>query len=177
MKTIAIFYASRDGQTQKITAKLANHLATHRADCKIFDLARGDDIDGQDRFDIVVVIAAIRYGRPLRLAEKFLKTHRDLIKRKDLVLLSVNLTARKPEKRTPAGSVYLRKWIARHNLAPAFAASIAGKLDYQRYGIFDRFMIRLIMTMTKGPTNPDACIEFTDWDQVKEIADRIAALR
>jgi len=28
-------------------------------------------------------------------------------------------------------------------------------------------MIQLIMWMTKGPTNPDAEIEYTDWKKVK----------
>ena len=30
-------------------------------------------------------------------------------------------------------------------------------------------MIRLIMWMTKGPTDPKTNIEFTDWDQVEEF--------
>jgi menaquinone-dependent protoporphyrinogen oxidase len=30
-------------------------------------------------------------------------------------------------------------------------------------------MIRFIMWMTKGPTDPDTNIEFTDWNQVEEF--------
>ena len=129
-----------------------------------------------DSADLIAVAAAIRYGKPLKPAEDFLRTHAGLVARKPLALLSINLTARKSGKRSAEGSVYLRKWIKRHGVSPIFAAAIAGKLDYQRYGPFDRFMIRLIMTMTKGPTNPDACIEFTDWEQVDEIAGQLAQL-
>jgi menaquinone-dependent protoporphyrinogen oxidase len=46
----------------------------------------------------------------------------------------------------------------------------AGKLDYKKYSFFDRKMIQLIMWMTKGPTNTDAEIEYTNWEKVNEFA-------
>lgn len=38
------------------------------------------------------------------------------------------------------------------------------------YGFVDRTMIRLIMWMTRGPTDPGTNIEFTDWKQVDKFA-------
>ena len=35
--------------------------------------------------------------------------------------------------------------------------------------MFDRYMIRMIMWITKGPTHPKTNIEFTDWDQVNKF--------
>jgi menaquinone-dependent protoporphyrinogen oxidase len=35
-------------------------------------------------------------------------------------------------------------------------------------------MIRLIMTMTGGPTDPATVIEYTDWGQVDAFADDLA---
>jgi menaquinone-dependent protoporphyrinogen oxidase len=37
------------------------------------------------------------------------------------------------------------------------------------YGFLDRTMIRFIMWMTKGPTDPNTNVEFTDWDQVAKF--------
>jgi menaquinone-dependent protoporphyrinogen oxidase len=34
-------------------------------------------------------------------------------------------------------------------------------------------MIRLIMLMTNGPTDPKAVIEFTDWQQVEAFGQRV----
>lgn len=34
----------------------------------------------------------------------------------------------------------------------------------------DRMVIRFIMWMTKGPTHPDAVVEFTDWARVEAFA-------
>ena len=45
----------------------------------------------------------------------------------------------------------------------------AGKIDYKKYSFWDRFMIRMIMRITKGPTDPNSNIEFTDWNKVKKF--------
>jgi menaquinone-dependent protoporphyrinogen oxidase len=37
-------------------------------------------------------------------------------------------------------------------------------------------MIRLIMLMTHGPTDPKAVVEFTDWDKVEAFANAVCAL-
>ena len=94
-----------------------------------------------------------------------------------LALASINLTARKPEKTTATGNAYLRKTVARHGLTPALAVAFAGRLDYQRYSWRDRQIIRFIMLLTGGPTDPGTQIEYTSWDAVDDFADRIAALR
>ena len=59
------------------------------------------------------------------------------------------------------------QWRYAYALPSNVLAVFAGKLDYPSYGFFDRFMIRLIMRMTHGPTDPKAVIEFTDWQQVE----------
>ena len=61
-------------------------------------------------------------------------------------------------------------------LRPRIATAVPGMLDYPRYGWFDRMMIRLIMKITGGPTDPKLTVEFTDWDLVDALADEIAAL-
>jgi menaquinone-dependent protoporphyrinogen oxidase len=53
----------------------------------------------------------------------------------------------------------------------------AGKLDYPRYGLVDRMVIRLIMLITHGPTDTSTVVEFTDWQRVEAFARRIAAMR
>jgi len=103
-----------------------------------------------------VLVAAIRYGRHLPEAERFLAIYRSLSSPPPLALASVNLVARKTVKTTVAGNPYLRKFIARHRLAPAVAVAFAGRLDYRRYGWLDRQIIRFIMLLTgaRPPRTP-----------------------
>ena len=75
----------------------------------------------------------------------------------------------------PTGNVYLRKWIARSGARPLLAEAIAGNLDYPRYNFFDRNAIRLIMTISGGPTDGTSVIDYTQWDRLPALAERIVA--
>jgi menaquinone-dependent protoporphyrinogen oxidase len=75
--------------------------------------------------------------------------------------------ARKSEKSDPETNPYLQKFLRQIAWRPGKLAVFAGKLDYPSYRPFDRFMIRLIMLITKGPTDPATVVEFTDWNKVE----------
>ena len=59
---------------------------------------------------------------------------------------------------------------------PALVGVFGGKIDYPKYGFVDKTMIRFIMWMTKGPTDPTGTFEFTNWDDVEKFAQRFAEL-
>ena len=59
---------------------------------------------------------------------------------------------------------------------PKLLEVFAGKLDYPRYGVVDRIVIRFIMWLTGGPTDPATVVEFTDWRRVEAFARRVAAM-
>ena len=172
-----LFYATRDGQSRRIAERIAKRLADDGIPAIAHDLAGASRASSSlTGARLVVVVAAVRYGRPLPEAEQFLAGYGALREPPQLVLLSVNLTARKPGKDTVEGNAYLRKSIKRHRLAPVLALAIAGRLDYSRYGWLDRQLIRFIMKLTGGPTDPATCIDYTPWSVVDDIALRIAAL-
>jgi menaquinone-dependent protoporphyrinogen oxidase len=172
-----LFYATRDGQSRRIAGRIANRLAEHAIAARTIDLAGASPASSSlTAARLVVVVAAVRYGRMLPEAEQFLARYRTLREPPQLVLLSVNLTARKPGKDTVEGNAYLRKSIARHRLAPVLARAIAGRLDYSRYRWLDRQLIRFIMKLTGGPTDPATCIDYTPWEVVDDVALQIAAL-
>jgi menaquinone-dependent protoporphyrinogen oxidase len=172
-----LFYATRDGQSLRIAERIAGRLAGRGIDALPYDLAGGlPSPSSLTAARLIVVVAAVRYGRPLPEAEQFLALYRTLRDPPPLVLLSVNLTARKQGKDTVEGNAYLRKSIARHRLEPALALAIAGRLDYSRYGWWDRQLIRFIMKLTGGPTDPGTCIDYTPWGVVDDVALRISEL-
>jgi menaquinone-dependent protoporphyrinogen oxidase len=172
-----LFYATRDGQSRRIAERIAKRLADDGIPASAQDLAGASPTPSSlTAARLVVVVAAVRYGLPLPEAEQFLAGYHKLREPPQLVLLSVNLTARKSGKDTVEGNVYLRKSIKKHRLDPVLALAIAGRLDYSRYGWLDRQLIRFIMKLTGGPTDPATCIEYTPWGVVDDIALRIAAL-
>lgn len=172
-----LFYATRDGQARRIAIHIAGRLADLGIAASPRDLAEGCPAPPElAATPLVALVAAVRYGRHLPEADRLLAACRTLPSTTRLAFVSVNLTARKPGRDTVASNQYLRKVIARHGLAPVLATAVAGRLDYPRYDWIDRQIIRLIMKLTGGPTDPRSCVEFTQWDAVNAIASRIAAL-
>jgi menaquinone-dependent protoporphyrinogen oxidase len=172
-----LFYATRDGQSRRIAERIAGRLTERGIPAAPHDLAVALPTSAKlAETRLMVVVAAVRYGRHLPEAEQFLANYRALRAPPPLVLLSVSLTARKPGKDTAEGNVYLRKLIARYRLTPTLALAIAGRLDYSRYRWLDRQAIRFIMKLTGGPTDPKTCVEYTAWSVVDDVALRIAEL-
>jgi menaquinone-dependent protoporphyrinogen oxidase len=89
---------------------------------------------------------------------------------------SVNLVARKPAKNKPETNPYVQAFLSKSPWQPHLVGVFAGDLNYPRYGAVDRNIIRFIMWLTKGPTDPKTSIEYTDWDEVRRFAEKISTL-
>jgi menaquinone-dependent protoporphyrinogen oxidase len=164
---IGILYATVDGQTLKISNKLKEVLTQNGNTVEIYSI---DDFDKEiDSFDKFIIGSSIRYGKHNSKIIEFIKTHKDQFEKTKTAFFSVNLVARKPDKNTPETNPYYIKFLKEVDWKPYKAAVFAGKIDYKIYSFWDKLMIQLIMWMTKGPTNPDAEIEYTDWEKVKEF--------
>lgn len=175
MARILIVYSTVDGHTFKICGRLRKQLAARGHRTTLVEVGESDPLD-LETFDVVVVGASIRYGRHRPAVSRFVKRNRRRLEAKPSAFFSVNVVARKPTRNTPETNPYLRRFLRQVAWRPTLLAVFAGRLDYPRYRWVDRTMIRLIMLMTRGPTDPKAVIEFTDWKQVEAFGQRIAAL-
>lgn len=174
MKTLILF-STRDGQTREIAAFLASELKERGVDADIMNLHRASDI-AWEHYNRVVIGASIRYGHFHSKVESFIKKHVQTLNALPSAFYSVNLVARKPDKRTPQTNNYTRKFLLHSPWQPDRCAVFAGALRYPRYRWYDRFMIRLIMKMTGGETDTHKEMVYTDWEQVAHFAQEIADL-
>jgi menaquinone-dependent protoporphyrinogen oxidase len=166
MPKILIVYSTTDGQTRKICERLQQVIEQQAHEVTIVPIQDESHIDVA-AFDKIVIGASIRYGKHSPQIVRFIEKNRLLLESKPNAFFSVNVVARKPEKSKPEHNPYLQKFLKRISWKPGELAVFAGKIDYPSYRFFDRLMIRLIMWMTKGPTDPKAVVEFTNWDQVE----------
>ncbi len=116
-------------------------------DADTLNLNRTDVVEWH-HYDRVVIGASIRYGHFHPAVDRFVKKHLAALQALPGAFFSVNLVARKPEKRTPQTNSYTRKFLLNSPWQPQSCAVFAGALRYPRYSWYDRFMIRLIMKMT-----------------------------
>lgn len=172
MSKILVVYSTTDGHTRHICERLQQVMVQQGHATTVVPLAQTDALD-LDSFDKIVIGASIRYGKHQPMVKQFIERHQALLERKVNAFFSVNIVARKPEKNRPDTNPYLIKFLRTLTWQPKLLGVFAGKLDYPRYRLVDRFMIRLIMLMTNGPTDPKSVIEFTDWQQVEAFAQRV----
>jgi menaquinone-dependent protoporphyrinogen oxidase len=174
MANILLAYHSVYGYTRKICETMQAELQGkgHRIDVTPL-VGEGTD---PARYDVIVVGASIRNGKHNPVVLEFIRANQALLQSKPSAFFSVNLVARKPGKNTPETNPYVRKFLARTHWKPQLVGVFAGNLDYPRYGTLDRNIIRLIMWLTGGPTDPHARVEFTEWEEVRRYAQKIAAL-
>ena len=175
MTHILIAYATTDGHTPRICARLQQVLHQQGHGVSVLPLAQADALD-LGGFDKIVIGASIRYGKHQPLVAQFIQRHQALLESKGNAFFTVNIVARKPDKNRPETNPYLIKFLRQISWKPKLLGVFAGKLDYPSYGFFDRFMIRLIMRMTHGPTDPKAVIDFTDWQQVEAFARAVGSM-
>lgn len=159
-----IIYSSVDGQTLKICNKLRDQFLENNQNVELFSI--NDFNEDVTNYDRLIIGASIRYGVHNKKIIDFINTHKEQLDSIKTAFFSVNLVARKPEKSTPSTNPYVIKFFKTIDWTPTIVEVFAGKLDYKKYPFFDRIMIQFIMWMTKGPTNANTEIEYTNWDKV-----------
>lgn len=175
MARILIACSTVDGHTRTICQRIEQRLtaAGHAVALRALEDVNAVEVAGHDK---VVVGASIRYGKHRPNVHDFANAHAAQLAARPSAFFSVNIVARKPLKNRAETNPYVRKFLQQVRWQPTVADVFAGKLDYPRYRFFDRLMIRFIMLVTNGPTDPHAVVEFTDWDRVDAFAERVGAM-
>lgn len=169
MSTILLTYSTTDGHTIKISQKMQHIMEQQGHKVTLLPI---NEVDGETlkQHDKTVIGASIRYGKHQKQVVNFIEQHKAQLESKPSAFYTVNLVARKPEKCQPDTNPYIIKLMAQLAWQPNLQGVFAGRLNYKKYGFLDRNMIRFIMWMTKGPTDPTTDQEFTDWNSVDQFA-------
>ena len=168
MSRVLLAYSTTDGHTPRICERLRQVIEQQGHAAKVVPLSQADALD-LAAFDAVVIGASIRYGKHQPEVAQFIARHQAVLESKPNAFFTVNIVARKPNKNRPETNPYLIKFLRTISWKPKLLGVFAGKLDYPRYRFIDRQMIRFIMLITKGPTDPSVVVEFTDWQAVEEF--------
>ena len=171
MKKTAIIYSSTDGHTVKICEKIIE-IIKHESIISLSSIEEADSLD-LESFDFILVGASIRYGNHKANLFSFIKNNLESLNKKDTAFFNVNAVARKEDKNTPATNPYLIKFLKKVAWKPTLLEVFAGKISYPKYHFYDKHMIRFIMWMSKGPTDPSKVFEFTDWKKVESFGKKV----
>jgi len=175
MADILILFSTTDGHTRRICERLKEVIEP--GDHKVVLQPLDDNVKiNLEAFDKIVIGASIRYGKHRPQVYDFIGKNQRTLEARPNAFFTVNVVARKPEKNEPHSNPYLQKFLRQIAWKPRVLAVFAGKINYPVYTFWDRQIIRLIMWMTRGPTDPRAVVEFTDWNKVDEFGRLVASM-
>ena len=166
-----IIYSSTDGHTKIICKRIIDFLKDGNK-AKIVSLNDAKNLN-LSKFDKIIIGASIRYGKHSKDLYKFIELNKNKLDEKESIFFSVNVVARKPEKNTPDNNPYIKKFLKISKWKPKKIGVFAGKVDYPNYNFFDKYIIKLIMFITSGPTDTSQSYEFTNWSKVEDFAKEI----
>lgn len=170
-----LIYSTVDGHTRHICERMKFVMTAMGQQVTLLPLEQAESLN-LAKFERIVLGASIRYGKHRPQVAEFLIKNQAALASKANALFSVNIVARKPEKNQPHTNPYMVKLLKQIGWQPHLLGVFAGRLNYPALGYIDRQMIRFIMYITKGPTDPKAVVEFTDWAQVEAFAHQVCAL-
>ena len=171
MPNTLILYSSVDGHTKKICDKIEMTMA--KSD-KV-DTVSIDDVHDKNlaAYHKIIIGASIRYGNYRPSLFRFITENKKILESKMSAFFSVNIVARKPEKNSPHTNPYMKKFLKKSLWVPNHLEVFAGRLDFPSYKFTDKYIIKFIMWITKGPTDTTKTYEFTDWDDVDAFAKKL----
>ena len=165
-----IIYSTTDGQTTRICNKLVQKNFNNDVKLCSIDEAIREDLK---KYKKIIIGASIRYGKHNPDVLNFVKKNINVLNKLKTAFFSVNVVARKKGKNTPSTNPYVIKFIKQTDWKPTYVGVFAGKVDYPSYRFFDKYIIKFIMWLTKGPTDVSKSYEFTNWSEVEKFGEKI----
>ena len=93
------------------------------------------------------------------------------------IFVSVSLAAADPKLETQEAVERLADtFVEKNGWAPSHTEGIAGSLIYTHYGVFKRLVLHWIMWRAGVKTTTSQDYEYTDWEAVRALAERLMAL-
>ena len=171
MARVLILYATVEGHTARVGARIAQHLRDrgHAVESHRAEPARaGLDLAG---FDAVIVGASVHYGRHPGHLRALLRKHGAALEARRGAFFSVSLSARtKPQ----AAQRYLQTFLREVGWRPRHTATFAGALPYSKYARWKRLLMFAFVGLAGGDTDTSRDYEYTDWEAVDRFADGFA---
>jgi menaquinone-dependent protoporphyrinogen oxidase len=172
MPKALIIYASEDGQTAKIAARVGELLRERGVEVALRDGAGPQAGSHLAAYDGVVIGSSIHMGKPAKALLELVKEHRAILGSRHTGLFCVSLSAGGPNRDLALAKGYLDDFGAQTGWKPDQSASFAGAIRHSRYGLARTLMVHLSLRKTGAPATGDH--EYTDWKSVEAFAEAFA---
>ena len=169
---ILILYGSLEGQTLKISERLASIIRNKGHHVTTLSGGQLPINYSVDNFDAAIIGGSIHMGKYPAYIKKFVTTHCDWLNNVPSALFtvcmgvnSVHVKSREEARR------YGEEFIAQTGWKPKLNQTFAGAVKYTKYSFITRFIMKLISKREGGSTDTSRDHEYTDWESVERFAE------
>jgi menaquinone-dependent protoporphyrinogen oxidase len=181
---VAVFFATREGHTRKVSEHIAANLRSHGVDVDLNDVRAPRSSLDWEQYETAWVAASVHAGQHEREMIRFVREHRTQLERLNAVFVSVSLSQAGAEDvtgtatRREAAAADVRRmidvFVRKTEWHPAHILPVAGALAYSRYNLLVRFVMKRIARSQGAPTDTSRDYEFTNWETLDRFVDSVA---
>ena len=184
MKPILVLYATRQGQTRRISQHVVAAAQARGLSAQAVDAAQLPVGFSLDNFSAAILSASVHCGRHEKEMLDFVKRHKAGLEHLPTVFLSVSLSeagaedaGAPPERRGQAAADVQRiidAFLAETGWHPQKIRAVAGALLYTKYNRLLRFVMKRIAAQAGGSTDASRDHDYTDWAALDRLVDEVA---
>jgi menaquinone-dependent protoporphyrinogen oxidase len=173
MKPILFVYATREGQTRRITEHLAAEVRARGETAQVLDARVARTAFVPTVYSAVVLAASVHAGKHEREMLIFVREQKESLEKLPTAFLSVSLAeagaedlGAPPEARARSRSEVedaIGAFFTSAGWHPSRVMPVAGALLYTKYNFLVRFVMKQIVKTKGGSTDTSHDHEYTDW--------------
>jgi menaquinone-dependent protoporphyrinogen oxidase len=172
---LLLVYGTTEGQTQKISRFVADHLVRQGHQTLVTNAIEPTSAADPRDFDAVMIAASLHAGRYQSAVIHYVREHLAAIDARPNAFLSVSLAAAGDDEDDIEG---LKKCVASFThetgWTPKRIHHVAGAFRYTSYDFLKRWAMKYIAYRKGAPTDTSRDYELTDWDDLGRFADSFA---
>jgi menaquinone-dependent protoporphyrinogen oxidase len=172
-KPVGVFYATREGQTQRIAEHVAAGLRSHGLNAEVKNVREISQPLDLDKFAASVLAASVHAGSHEPEMVRFVKDNLVQLERLPAAFLSVTLSEAGVERPNATAAERARfaadvqkmidQFFSETGWRPKRVKPVAGALLYTKYSMLVRFVMKQIAKKAGGSTDTSKDHEYTDW--------------
>lgn len=171
----AIIYHSSEGQTRRISERIAQQLGAAGLEVDLFPLNAAPRKLAD--YALVVVAGSVHYSRHDSKLGSFAGKHAKELAAIRSAFVSVSLAASSSDpKRAAPARQYVADFLKGTSWNPDVVEMFAGALRYSQYGLLKKQLLRFIALKNGLATDVSRDHEYTRWNRVDELSGDLASL-
>ncbi|WP_249693310.1 flavodoxin domain-containing protein [Stappia sp. WLB 29] len=171
MAHFLVVYATTEGQTRKISEKVAGRLKAAGHSVTLVDARAAATLE-LGSFDAAVLAASLHVGRHQPEMLDFIRRQRTRLERVQTAFISVSLSASSTDAQDIANAREAAEAMFDElDWEPSHLHLAAGAVHDGRLGFFKRWVIHRILRQKGVEMDPSGDMEFTDWPALERFVD------